>query len=136
MVTDNDLMFASNYPKPEFYIRHSAGQHMLIDKITVRSHPASKCGAHPIGSGLVFLSDNIEAFQHTSPFHKFKKKEYLEWKQNRLLSSTPLMPYEPAAFFEFEDQEITLTVEVDFKRPCKYIYLKPTAFRATKSSAS
>lgn len=38
------------------------------------------------------------------------------------------MPYEPVAFFEF-DKDIQLTVDIDFKRPCKYILLKPTAFR-------
>ena len=53
---------------------------MLIDKITVRSHINSKCGAAPIGSGLVFLSEHIGSFENTLPFHKFNKADYLEWK--------------------------------------------------------
>jgi hypothetical protein len=33
------------------------------------------------------------------------------------------------AFFEF-DERSSLTVDVDFKRPCRYIMLKPTGFRS------
>lgn len=74
------MMFASNYPRPEFFLKHQHNHTMLIDKITVRSYPNSKCGATPIGSGVVFFSDNMGAFEHTSPFHKFAKADYLEWK--------------------------------------------------------
>lgn len=41
---------------------------------------------------------------------------------------TPLQQYEPVAFFEF-DTETEITVDVDFKRSCKYIMLKPISFR-------
>ena len=44
------------------------------------------------------------------------------------------MPYEPAAFFEFEATETQVVVDVDFKRACRYIFLKPTGFRPTKST--
>lgn len=112
---------------------------MQIDKVTVRSYPNSKHGATPIGSGLIFLSDHMSAFEHTFPFHKFTTKaEYNEWKQNRLKNPSPLMPHEPAAFFEFEggagNTDTSITVEVDFKRACKYIFLKPTAFRKTTAA--
>jgi hypothetical protein len=39
------------------------------------------------------------------------------------------MPYEPAAFFEYEGTDVSMTVDIDFRRPCKYIFLKPTGSR-------
>lgn len=53
---------------------------MKIEKFIVRSNVNSKCGAYPVGSGLVFTSDNFEAFEHTTPFHKFTSNDYNEWK--------------------------------------------------------
>ena len=32
------------------------------------------------------------------------------------------------AYFEFEN-ETSLTLDIDFRRPCKYIMLKPVGFR-------
>lgn len=62
---DNDKMFASNYPLPEFFMRHMLGHSMNIDKITVRSPQAMRCGANPIGSGLVFTGDTLSDFEKT-----------------------------------------------------------------------
>ena len=45
------------------------------------------------------------------------------------------MPYEPAAFFDFEGSDVQITVDIDFKRPCKYIFLKPTGFRKVQGAA-
>jgi hypothetical protein len=53
---------------------------MLIEKVTIKSHPTSKCGATPLGSGIVFLSDTIEAFENSTYFFKFTKSDYIEWK--------------------------------------------------------
>jgi hypothetical protein len=44
---------------------------MNIEKLTVRSNTNSKCGAYPVGSGIIFISDNLAAFELTTPFHKF-----------------------------------------------------------------
>jgi hypothetical protein len=38
------------------------------------------------------------------------------------------MPYEPVAFFQI-DTGISATVEVDVKRSCRFIMLKPTGLR-------
>ena len=47
---------------------------------------------------------------------------------------TPIRPFEPVAFFEFENEtDTSVTVEIDFKRSCKYIMLKPVGFRKKKS---
>jgi hypothetical protein len=69
-------MFASNYPKPEFFLTHLHGHIMEIDKFTVKSQTNSKCGAYPCGSGLVFMSDTLSAFELSAPFHKFTLQEY------------------------------------------------------------
>ena len=53
---------------------------MNIDKVTIRSHTSSKCGAYPIGQGLIFLADNLNSFSYSSPFFKFTKADYNEWK--------------------------------------------------------
>lgn len=65
----------------------------------------------------------------TKPFHKFTAEEYNSWKVKRMQDPRPLRPYEPVSFFEF-DERATITVDVDFKKTCKYIMLKPTGFRS------
>ena len=56
---DNDKIFASNYPRPEFYFKHLQGHSLTVDKFVVRSAISSKCGAFPIGSGIIFGADNL-----------------------------------------------------------------------------
>jgi hypothetical protein len=46
-----------------------------------------------------------------------------------MLDPRPLRPYEPVAFFEF-DERPSITIEIDFKRTCRFIMLKPTGFRS------
>jgi len=36
-------------------MKHSLEHKMNIDKITVRSQTNSKCGAYPVGAGIVFI---------------------------------------------------------------------------------
>lgn len=129
IVLDNSQVFASNYARPEFYFRHLHGETMTIDSFTVRSQPASRCGAYPVGRGLIFMADSLESFEWTTPFHKFTADDYQRWRQARAKDPRPLRPCEPVAFFEF-DERSSLTVDVDFKRPCRYIMLKPTGFRS------
>lgn len=35
---------------------------MNIDKFTIRSSINSKCGAYPVGSGIIFIADNLKTF--------------------------------------------------------------------------
>lgn len=86
---------------------------MNVEKFTVRSNTNSKCGAYPIGSGIIFVSDNLSSFELTGPFHKFSLQEYNDWKQERLKDPSPLKPYEPVAYFEL-DAETSTTVDIDF----------------------
>lgn len=128
VVLDNSQVFASNYARPEFYFRHLHGHAMTIDKITVRTWPASRAGAYPVGCGLIFMADSLEAFERTKPFHKFTADDYKNWKAKRALDHRPLQPYEPVSFFEF-DEKPSLTIDLDYKRECRFIMLKPTGFR-------
>lgn len=38
-----------------------------------------------------------------------------------------LKEWEPVGFFEFTDKSDVLSIPIDFKRPAKYVYLKPTS---------
>ena len=42
--------------------------------------------------------------------------------------SRPLRPFEPVAFFQF-DHNLSITFDIDFQRPAKYLMLLPTHFR-------
>jgi hypothetical protein len=128
VVLDNAQVFASNYARPEFYFRHLHGHAMTIDKITIRTWPAPRAGAYPAGCGLIFMADSLEAFERTKPFHKFTAEDYKGWKAKRALDPRPLRPCEPVSFFEF-DEKPSITIEIDFKRECRFIMLKPTGFR-------
>jgi len=129
IVLDNNQVFASNYARPEFYFRHLHGHIMTIDKFTIRSWLASRCGAYPVGRGLIFMAENLEALEMTRPFHKFTAEDYNQWKAKRMQDPRPLRPYEPVAFFEF-DEGPSITIDIDFKKSCRYIMLKPTGFRS------
>jgi hypothetical protein len=72
--------YASNYPRPTIFMRHAHNQLMTIEKVTVRSQPNPRSGANPVGSGLIFLFDTMEAYELTRPFSKMNKDEYNEWK--------------------------------------------------------
>jgi hypothetical protein len=102
---------------------------MTIDKFTIRSQLNSKCGAYPVGRGLVFMADCLETFEMTRPFHKFTAEDYSRWKAKRMQDPRPLRPCEPVSFFEFDDRP-SLTIDIDFKKSCRYIMLKPTGFRS------
>jgi len=128
IVMDNDKIFASNYPRPEFYFKHLQGLSMTVEKFTVRSTTVSKCGAFPIGSGIIFGADHLSAFDKTQPFLKFTKQDYHDWRQERVKDPTPLRQWEPIAYFEFEN-ETQLTFEPDCQRSYRYFFLKPTQFR-------
>ena len=132
---DNDKVFASNYPLPEFYMKHVLGHSMNIDKFTVRSPSTQRCGANPVGSGLIFTGDNLSDFEKTAPFHRFTLQDYKDWRQERLKDPTPLRAYEPVAYFEF-DTETSITFEPDCQRSCRFIFLKPTGFRKKQGNLS
>jgi hypothetical protein len=70
-VLDNSQVFSSNQPKPEFILRHIHGKAMMINKLTIRSQEQMKCGAQPVGRGLVFFANRLTDFELTKPFHDF-----------------------------------------------------------------
>jgi len=130
MLSDNPIMFASNYPKPQFVMCHQFGRKLFVDKFVVRSEINSICGGQPIGAGLVFIADSLSAFEHTAEFANITTSEqYKKWLEQRKLSPKPLQSYEPAGFFEMGNQT-SITCDIDSKRPGYYIMLKPTIFRS------
>jgi hypothetical protein len=130
LLDDNPNPFVSNYPRPHVYFRHAHNECMTVEKITVRSQSQTRSGAHALGGGLIFVADCVEAFDRTQPFSKFNKQEYEEWRAKRIQDSKPLQPFEPVAFFDFENsQAASTTVELDEKRSCRFIMLKPTGLR-------
>jgi hypothetical protein len=75
------------------------------------------------------MADNLETFELTRPFHKFTAEDYSQWKAKRMQDPRPLRECEPVAFFEF-DERPSITIDIDFKKSCRYIMLKPTGFRS------
>lgn len=75
------------------------------------------------------MADNLETFEMTRPFHKFTAEDYNQWKAKRMQDPRPLRQCEPVAFFEF-DERPSITIDIDFKKSCRYIMLKPTGFRS------
>jgi hypothetical protein len=70
----------------------------------------------------------MSTFELTYSFHRFSLQDYKQWRSERLKDPSPLKAHEPVAYFEF-DSDNHVTVEPDFRRLCKYIFLKPTGFR-------
>ena len=103
LLFDDNSMYASNYPRPEFIFAHANNDRMSLEKFTIRSQPRPKSGAFPVGEGLVFLSDTIQPLEQTSAFSNFSLKDYQEWKEERMKDPRPLRPDEPVAFFQFNE---------------------------------
>ena len=74
------------------------------------------------------MADHLSVFELTTPFHKFSKADYDVWRQERVKDPSPHRPYEPVAYFEM-DVDVQTQIELDFKRSCRYVFLKPTGFR-------
>ena len=78
---------------------------------------------------MIFISESLEDLNNTKQFSKFTDKEYKIWKSKRdRLSHIPLLPSEPIAFFDIDDQN-EIIINVENSRPCRYIKFIPTAFR-------
>ena len=99
----------------------------------VRAERGTICGGHPIGAGLIFISDSLASLNDVNEFNFITTNEkYQEWLDKRKLSPKPLQPYEPAGFFEM-GESTSITCDVSYKQPGYYIMLKPTAFRTSGS---
>ncbi len=82
------------------------------------------CGACPVGTGLIFLSDTIAPFTYTSEYSKITSVEaYQKWKEERKQSPKPMQPSEPVGFFEM-GSATTITCDIDIKRASFYIMVK------------
>jgi hypothetical protein len=70
----------------------------------------------------------MQPLENTFTFRSFEQEEYNAWKEERMKDPRPLRPFEPVAFFQF-DHNLSITFDIDFQRPAKYIMLLPTHFR-------
>ena len=135
LIVDNELMFGSNYPKPEITFQHIDSERINVEKISIRTTFTSKTGAYPMGEGLIFLADTLEHFENTDMFRSFTLHDYQTWRKQRLTDPRPLRQNEPVAFFQF-DSSAQLTFELDESRPARYVMLKPTGFRQRPNKLS
>ncbi|KAL4475099.1 hypothetical protein ABPG74_001795 [Tetrahymena malaccensis] len=126
----NNESFVTNYAKPSFTFRHLHEKRMIIDFVVVHSIVSSSKGAYPIGSGLVFVADNISFFDMIDSFNGMNMAGYNQWKLQRKLIDTPLQQWEPVGCFEFVNNKEVIKVEMDVKRAAKFVHLLPTNFRS------
>lgn len=87
---------------------------------------------------MVFTSDNLADFDHTSQFDYINnKKKYNEWRQNRIKFSPEIDSWEPVGCFEFTNPENeSISFKLDHKKEAKYIFFKPTNLRQTPKDFS
>ncbi|KAL4512083.1 hypothetical protein ABPG72_005085 [Tetrahymena utriculariae] len=126
----NNESFVTNYAKPSFTFRNLHERRMIIDFVVVHSIISSSKGAYPIGSGLVFVADNVSFFDMTESFNGMNMAGYNQWKLQRKLIDTPLQQWEPVGCFEFVNNKEVIKVEMDVKRAAKFVHLLPTNFRS------
>ena len=124
MLLPNQNSFISNYSNSIFVFEHLHEKLMSLENIVIWSRFETASGGHPIGSGLVFILDNLAQLELTKPFHTMTSQEYKKAFKNKLVRKE----YEPVAFFSMEESD-NLTLELDVKRTAKYLVLKPNNFR-------
>ena len=130
-------VFVSNYTNPEFILQHLHERSMIIESVTIISAKISKCGGYPVGSGLIFTGNHPSFFGNTSDFDSMTLNSYKIWlknRQNAAEGGLELEPWEPVGFFNFNDNTEVLTVEIDYKRPAKYLFIKPISLRPSFQS--
>mmetsp|Transcript_41239 Transcript_41239/g.47512 ORF Transcript_41239/g.47512 Transcript_41239/m.47512 type:complete len:80 (-) Transcript_41239:307-546(-) len=64
------------------------------------SENLSQIGAFPMGSGILFVGDNLASFENTEPFHSFMLTDYIQWREARMQDPRPLEAYEPVGYFD------------------------------------
>ena len=131
LIFPNNEVFSTNYANSEFVFEHLHGKTMLVKSITVHSKfkPIGSCG-FPIGSGLIFTANHLSHLDMSSKFHQMKHEQFLEWFKVRTREGREFEPWEPVGSFQFDAQSESVTVELLFVRPCKYILMKPTSMRS------
>ena len=130
ILSPNNDVFCANYPDSEFIFENLHGKSMLVKSVVIQSKlKATEKFSAPIGSGLIFTADYLSHLSQTTPFHKMKHEDFLEWTKNRSEVSE-IQPWEPVGSFQFDDRSESITVDLIFTRPSKYIMLRPTSSRS------
>ena len=137
MLSPNSDVFLSNQSGAEFVFQHLHGKTMIVQTVTVHSNFfSSTYSGYPIGSGLIFTSNYLAHFDMTSPFNTMSEQEYQKWRQERAKTNKVLEPWEPVGSFQFNEESEVVTIDLHYKRPAKYIFLKPTSMRFKPDSYS
>eukprot|EP00347_Sterkiella_histriomuscorum_P007708 403347869 len=129
MTNPDSVVFCTNYPKPEFIFKHIHNHSFRPTQFVIKSKENREWTGVPIGSGLIFASNNLEDLFNTKQFSKFTKQDYQKWRQTRdRVSALPLLSNEPIAFFEMGEQN-EITVDVEIQQSFKYVKMIPVSFR-------
>jgi len=137
IIAPNNDVFCANYGNSEFLFEHLHGKSMLIKSFTVCSKfkPIGSCG-FPIGSGLIFTANFLSHLNIPAKFQNMTHQQYLQWLSARSQSSDELEPWEPVGSFELDGNSESITVDLQYVRPCKYILLRPTNMRTKPENFS
>ena len=77
------------------------------------------------------MAETLEDLNNTKLFSKLNDKELKKWFEKRTseeLKNVPLLPNEPIAYFDMDDQT-EIIVEASIRRPVRFIKFIPTGFR-------
>ena len=79
-------------------------------------------GGLPIGSGIVFTSNSLQALSFANVFSKCTLGQYFTFKAEK--AGQALAEYEPVGYFNFTENETNITIQLDYIREAKYIMVK------------
>lgn len=133
MLIPNKEIFITNYYNAYFVLEHLHEGIMNIDSVVIQSDFTVINGGFPLGAGLIFLSNSLTNFFVDPSFQSMTPAQYKEYASNRTHE-----PYEwePVASFLFDEKSETLAIDLDYKRPCKYVLIKPTNMRTSPKDFS
>ena len=105
--------YISNYPRPTFVFTHDLGAEFIPTKFSISSkfnRERSNSDAYPVGAGLVFCANSLEAFCNLQSYYRIQTKaQYDSWLAKRKEVGTPLKESEPAAYFSLGgEREVTV----------------------------
>jgi len=130
----NKEIFITNYYNSFFILENLEENLMNIESIIIQSDFGVINGGFPLGAGLIFLSNSISAFFVNTQLHTLTPSQYKDFYNNR--GNKEPFEWEPVAAFQFDEKSENLQIELDYKRPSKYVLIKPTNMRTSPKDFS
>ena len=134
LLVPNKEIFITNYYNSFFILESLDESLMNIDSVVLQSDFGVINGGYPLGAGLLFLSNSLSAFFINTQLHNLNPSQYKDFANNR--GNGEAFDWEPVAAFQFDEKSETLQVELDCKRPAKYLLVKPTNMRTSPKDFS